>query len=162
MSINLSAQDIRNPNLLKDIDHILAETGLDGKFITVEITEGMLITDMNQTIDLLTEIKARNIQVSIDDFGTGYSSLNYIHRLPADYLKIDCSFVNQIQETERNYQVVRTIITLSNQLGLAVIAEGIETSAQLDILRDLECEFGQGYLFSKPLSVQEIEAKFIL
>ncbi len=162
MSINLSAQDIRNPNLLKDIDRVLAETGLDGKSITLEITESMLIADINQTIDLLTQIKARNIQVSIDDFGTGYSSLNYIHRLPADYLKIDRSFVNQIQEASRNYQIVRTIIALSNQLELAVIAEGIETSEQLQILRDLECEFGQGYLFSKPLSVEEIEAKFIL
>ncbi|MEI6332016.1 MAG: EAL domain-containing protein [Pseudanabaena sp. ELA645] len=162
MSINLSAQDIRNPNLLTDIDHILAETGLDGKSITLEITESMLLDDINQTIDLLTQIKSRNIQVSIDDFGTGYSSLNYIHRLPADYLKIDRSFVNQMQEASRNYQIVRTIIALSNQIGLAVVAEGIETSEQLKILRDLGCEFGQGYLFSKPLSVAEIEAKFML
>jgi diguanylate cyclase (GGDEF)-like protein len=160
MSINLSVQDIRNPNLLKDIDRILVETGLDGKSITIEITESMLIDDINQTIEILTQIKARNIQVSIDDFGTGYSSLNYIHRLPANYLKIDRSFVNQMQEAERNYQIVRTIIALSNQLGLAVVAEGIETSAQLQILRDLECEFGQGYLFSKPLSVQEVETLF--
>ncbi|MEI6428876.1 MAG: EAL domain-containing protein [Pseudanabaena sp. ELA607] len=161
MSINLSAQDIRNPNLLTDIDRILAKTGLDGKSITLEITESMLLDDINQTIDLLTQIKSRNIQVSIDDFGTGYSSLNYIHRLPADYLKIDRSFINQMQEASRNYQIVRTIIALGNQIGLAVVAEGIETSAQLEILRNLECEFGQGYLFSKPLSVQEIEAKFI-
>jgi EAL domain-containing protein (putative c-di-GMP-specific phosphodiesterase class I) len=122
----------------------------------------MLLDDINQTIDLLTQIKSRNIQVSIDDFGTGYSSLNYIHRLPADYLKIDRSFVNQMQEASRNYQIVRTIIALSNQIGLAVVAEGIETSEQLKILRDLGCEFGQGYLFSKPLSVAEIEAKFML
>jgi diguanylate cyclase (GGDEF)-like protein len=161
MSINLSAQDIRNPNLLTDIDRILAETRLDGKSITLEITESMLLDDINQTIDLLTQIKSRNIQVSIDDFGTGYSSLNYIHRLPADYLKIDRSFVNQMQEASRNYQIVRTIIALGNQIGLAVVAEGIETSQQLQILRDLGCQFGQGYLFSKPLSVEEIESKFI-
>jgi EAL domain-containing protein (putative c-di-GMP-specific phosphodiesterase class I) len=155
MSINLSAQDIRNPNLLKDIDRILAKTDLDGKSITLEITESMLIADINQTIDLLSQIKSRNIQASIDDFGTGYSSLNYIHRLPADYLKIDRAFVNQMQEASRNYQIVRTIIALGNQIGLAVVAEGIETSGQLQILRDLGCRFGQGYLFSKPLSVQE-------
>jgi EAL domain-containing protein (putative c-di-GMP-specific phosphodiesterase class I) len=155
MSINLSAQDIRNPNLLKDIDRILAKTDLDGKSITLEITESMLIADINQTIDLLSQIKSRNIQASIDDFGTGYSSLNYIHRLPADYLKIDRAFVNQMQEASRNYQIVRTIIALGNQIGLAVVAEGIETSGQLQILRDLGCQFGQGYLFSKPLSVQE-------
>jgi EAL domain-containing protein (putative c-di-GMP-specific phosphodiesterase class I) len=115
----------------------------------------MLIADINQTIELITQIKARNIQVSIDDFGTGYSSLNYIQRLPADYLKIDLSFVNQMQAAKRNYQIVRTIIALGNQIGLAVVAEGIETSGQLQILRDLGCRFGQGYLFSKPLSVQE-------
>jgi diguanylate cyclase (GGDEF)-like protein len=161
MSINLSVQDIRNPNLLTDIDRILTETGLDGKSITLEITESILIADIEQIIDLLTQIKARNIQVSIDDFGTGYSSLNYIHRLPVDYLKIDRSFINQMQEASRNCQIVRTIIALSNQLGLAVVAEGIETLEQLQILRNLKCEFGQGYLFSKPLSVKEIEAKFI-
>ncbi len=162
MSINLSVQDIRNPHLLTDIDRILAETGLDGKSLSLEITESILIADIEQIIDLLTQIKARNIQVSIDDFGTGYSSLNYIHRLPVDYLKIDRSFINQMQEASRNCQIVRTIIALSNQLGLAVVAEGIETLEQLQILRDLKCEFGQGYLFSKPLSVQEIEAKFML
>jgi diguanylate cyclase (GGDEF)-like protein len=161
MSINLSAQNIHNPNLLTDIDRILAKTGLDGKSITLEITENILIADINQTIDLLSQIKVRNIQVSIDDFGTGYSSLNYIHRLPADYLKIDRSFVNQIQESSRNYQIVRTIIGLGNQIGLAIVAEGIETSEQLQILQDLGCQFGQGYLFSQPLSVQDIEAKFI-
>jgi diguanylate cyclase (GGDEF)-like protein len=161
MSINLSAQNIHNPNLLTDIDRILAKTGLDGKSITLEITENILIADINQTIDLLSQIKVRNIQVSIDDFGTGYSSLNYIHRLPADYLKIDRSFVNQIQEASRNYQIVRTIIGLGNQIGLAIVAEGIETSEQLQILQDLGCQFGQGYLFSQPLSVQDIEAKFI-
>ena len=162
VSINLTAQDIRQPNFLANIDRTLAETGLDGKSITLEITESMLLDDIDTTIDLLTQVKSRNIQISIDDFGTGYSSLNYIHRLPADYLKIDRSFVNQIQEAKRNHQIVQTIIALSNQLELAVIAEGIETSEQLQILRDLDCEFGQGYLFSKPLSVQEIKEKFML
>ncbi|WP_434684577.1 EAL domain-containing response regulator [Pseudanabaena minima] len=162
MSINLSVQNIRNPNLLTDIDRILAETGLDGRSISLEITESILIADIEKTIDLLTQIKARNIQVSIDDFGTGYSSLNYIHRLPVDYLKIDRSFINQMQEGSSNCQIVRTIIALSNQLGLAVVAEGIETLEQLQILRDLKCEFGQGYLFSKPLPVKEIEAKFMI
>ncbi|MFN6464580.1 MAG: putative bifunctional diguanylate cyclase/phosphodiesterase [Nostoc sp. DedVER02] len=157
MSINLSAQDIRQGSLVEDIDGILAQTGLEGNCITLEITESMLIKNISQTIDLLSQLKSRRIQISIDDFGTGYSSLNYLHRLPADNLKIDRSFVSQMQQGNRNYQVVSTIIALSNQLGLAVIAEGIETPQQLQWLQELGCEFGQGYLFSKPLSHQAAE-----
>ncbi|HEY9644025.1 MAG TPA: EAL domain-containing protein [Coleofasciculaceae cyanobacterium] len=160
VSINLSAQDLRKASLIEDIDRVLAETGLEGDSIALEITESMLIEDINRTIDLLDQLKARKIRISIDDFGTGYSSLNYLHRFPADNLKIDRSFVGQMLEGNRNYQVVSTIITLSNQLGLAVVAEGIETPQQLQWLRQLGCELGQGYLFSKPLAAHEIEDRF--
>ncbi|MEJ6480829.1 EAL domain-containing protein [Nostoc punctiforme UO1] len=158
VNINLSAQGIRQGNLIEYIEQILAQTGLEGDCITLEITESMLIENISQTIDLLSQLKSRKIQISIDDFGTGYSSLNYLHRLPADNLKIDRSFVSQMQQGNRNYQVVSTIIALSNQLGLAVVAEGIETPQQLQWLQELGCEFGQGYLFSKPLSHQTVEA----
>lgn len=158
ISINLSAQDIRQPSLIEDIDRILAQTSLTGDSIVLEITESMLIENINKTINLLTELKARKIQISIDDFGTGYSSLNYLHRLPTDNLKIDRSFVSQMQEGNRNYQVVSTIIALSNQLGLGVVAEGIETPQQLQWLQQLGCELGQGYLFSQPLDRQTAEA----
>ncbi|MBE8985684.1 GGDEF domain-containing response regulator [Nostoc sp. LEGE 12450] len=158
VNINLSAQGIRQGNLIEYIDQILAQTGLEGECITLEITESMLIENISQTIDLLSQLKSRKIQISIDDFGTGYSSLNYLHRLPADNLKIDRSFVSQMRQGNRNYQVVSTIIALSNQLGLAVVAEGIETPQQLQWLQELGCEFGQGYLFSKPLSHQTVEA----
>jgi diguanylate cyclase (GGDEF)-like protein/PAS domain S-box-containing protein len=161
ISINLSAQDLRKASLIEDIDQVLTETGLEGDLITLEVTESMLLEDISQTIDLLTQLKTRKIQISIDDFGTGYSSLNYLHRLPADNLKIDRSFVNQMQTENRNYQVVSTIIALSNQLGLTVVAEGIETQQQLQWLRQLGCEFGQGYLFSKPLAAHEIETHFL-
>ena len=161
ISINLSAQDLRKASLIEDITRILADIGLEGNSITLEITESMLIEDIDQTIDLLTQLESRNIQISIDDFGTGYSSLNYLHRLPAHNLKIDCSFVSQMQAENRNYQVVSTIITLSNQLGLTVVAEGIETPQQLQQLQQLGCQLGQGYLFSKPLSAAEIEAHFL-
>jgi diguanylate cyclase (GGDEF)-like protein len=158
VNINLSVQDIRQGNLIEYIDQILAQIGLEGDCITLEITESMLIENISQTIDLLSQLKSRKIKISIDDFGTGYSSLNYLHRLPADSLKIDRSFVSQMQQGNRNYQVVSTIIALSNQLGLAVVAEGIETPQQLQWLQELGCEFGQGYLFSKPLSHQTVEA----
>ncbi len=160
ISINLSAQDLRKPDLIEGIDSILAETGLEGSCIILEITESMLIEDIDKTIDLLTQLKMRKIQISIDDFGTGFSSLHYLHRLPADHLKIDRSFVSQMQSGNRNYQIVDTIITLSNQLGVIAVAEGIESPEQLDWLRQLGCELGQGHFFSQPLTAQEVEQRF--
>ena len=161
VSLNLSAQDLRKASLIEDIDRILAETSINGDSICLEVTESMLIEDIEQTIDLLTQLKARKIQISIDDFGTGYSSLNYLHRLPADNLKIDRSFVSQMQIGNYNYQVVNTIITLSKQLGLTVVAEGIETQQQLQWLQQHGCQLGQGYLFSRPLAADEIETLFL-
>ncbi len=161
MSVNLSAQELRDANLVNEIGKVLAETGLDPQYLTIEITESMLIEDINQTILLLTQLKENQIQISIDDFGTGYSSLSYLHRLPADNLKIDRSFVGQMEQDNRNFQVVSTIITLSNQLGLAVIAEGVETHQQLQWLKSLGCEFGQGYLFSRPLMPNDVEIQVL-
>ncbi|MEM9217734.1 MAG: EAL domain-containing protein [Cyanobacteria bacterium P01_F01_bin.150] len=159
ISVNFSVQNLRKPNLLQHIDTILQMTGLNGNSITVEITESMLIEDIEQTIDLLVQLAEKQILISIDDFGTGYSSLNYLHRLPVHSLKIDRSFVSQMQEKNTNYQVVSTIIALSKQLGLKVVAEGIETPAQLQYLQELGCEFGQGYLFSKPLTFKAVERR---
>lgn len=161
VSVNLSDQDLRQSNFLDNVDRILAETGLDCRTLNLEITESVLIENILKTIDLLFQLKARKIQLSIDDFGTGYSSLNYLHRLPADTLKIDRSFVSQMHESSRNYQIVKTIITLSQELGLQVIAEGIETQQQVDWLQMLGCQFGQGYLFSKPLPPDAIETMLV-
>jgi diguanylate cyclase len=162
INLNLSAQDLQKPHLLQDIDNLIGITGLAGQSITLEITESMLIEDVNKTIDLLTQLKCRNLQISIDDFGTGYSSLNYLHRLPADHLKIDQSFVSQMQNDHRNHQVVNTIITLGNQLDMAVVAEGVETHEQLQHLRQLGCQFAQGYLFARPMPADAIETEFLL
>ena len=161
VSVNFSAQDLCNPYLIKDIDRILAKTGLSGEEIALEITESMLIEDIEQTIEVLAQIASRNIHISIDDFGTGYSSLNYLHRLPANTLKIDGSFVGQMQMDNRNYQVVSTIIALGKQLELTVVAEGIETPEQLQQLQQLGCQLGQGYLFSSALTADDIEAQYL-
>jgi diguanylate cyclase (GGDEF)-like protein/PAS domain S-box-containing protein len=158
VSVNLSVQDLRRLDLLEEVDLVLAQTQLDARFLTLEITESMLIEDIESTIELFSQLKERGIQVSLDDFGTGYSSLNYLHRLPMNNLKVDRSFVNQIAEGKKNYQIVETIATLSKQLGLDAIAEGIETLYQLEKLKDLGYRFGQGYLFSKPVSQEETEA----
>lgn len=157
ISINLSAQDLRKPSLIEDITHILTTTGLKGNSIILEITESMLIQDIDQTIERLNQLAAKQIQFSIDDFGTGYSSLNYLHCLPVHSLKIDRSFVSQMQTTNRNSQVVKTILTLSNQLELTVVAEGIETQKQLRHLVQLGCQLGQGFLFSHPLTAKQAE-----
>ncbi|MBD1911420.1 EAL domain-containing protein [Leptolyngbya sp. FACHB-16] len=151
MSVNLSAQDLYNPLLLDHIDAILAETQIPSRCLTLEITESMLIADITTTIEVLTQIQVRGVHISIDDFGTGYSSLNYLHRLPVDALKIDRSFVLQMQEDSKNCQIAATIIALSHQLGLEAIAEGIETLQQLAQIQAMGCEMGQGYLFSRGL-----------
>lgn len=156
ISVNLSAQDLQRHNLLIEIDDILTTTGLSGSCLTLEITESMLIEDVESTIALLAQLKARGIQISIDDFGTGYSSLSYLHRLPIDNLKVDQSFVKQMQDSRRNYQIIQTIMTLSNHLGLVAIAEGIETPRQLTQLQDMGYQWGQGYLFAKPLRSEKI------
>jgi EAL domain-containing protein (putative c-di-GMP-specific phosphodiesterase class I) len=157
VSVNLSVQDLHRSALLKDIDDILSSTRLTGDSITLEITESMLIEDVDQTIDVLTQLASRQIQISIDDFGIGYSSLGYLHRLPIHNLKIDRTFVGKMHLENRNYQVVSTILTLSKQLGFTVVAEGIETAQHLQQLQQLGCELGQGYLFAQPLTTSEVE-----
>jgi diguanylate cyclase len=161
MSVNLSARQYASSTLLADIDRVLAETAVDPAYLKLEITESAIMDNAEMAIALTKELRSRHIQISIDDFGTGYSSLGYLHRFPVDTLKIDRSFVNQIQPESRNYYVVNTIITLSKQLNLSVIAEGIETLQQLEWLKQLGCEFGQGYLFSKPLAVTAIERVYL-
>jgi len=158
ISVNLSAQDLQRSNLLEEVDRILVQTHMSGDCLTLELTESMLIEDIQSTILLLIQLKARGIQISIDDFGTGYSSLSYLHRLPIDNLKVDRSFVNQMQEGKRSHQIVETIATLSVQLEIDAIAEGIETQQQLELLQQLGYKFGQGYLFSRPLRPEDAEA----
>ncbi|PSB50864.1 GGDEF domain-containing response regulator [filamentous cyanobacterium Phorm 6] len=161
MSVNLSVRQFTCPTLLADIDRVLAETAVNPAHLKLEITESAIVDNAQKAIALTEQLRSRQIQISIDDFGTGYSSLGQLHCFPVDNLKIDRSFVNQIQAGNRNYQVVNTIITLSNQLELSVIAEGIETTQQLQCLQQLGCEFGQGYLFSKPLTGAEIERIYL-
>ena len=157
MSINLASHQIREPDVLEKLDVILAETGIDGNSIRLEITESTLMDQGEQTINKLAQLRARNIQLSIDDFGQGYSSLSYLHRFPINILKIDRAFVNQMTEGGENIEIVRTITMLAHTLNMSVVAEGVETQQQVEILKKLGCEFGQGYLFSRPLTAQAAE-----
>lgn len=155
LSVNLSVQDLRDVTLIENIDSVLAETKISPDLITFEITESMIINDIDQTIELLEKIRQRQIQISLDDFGTGYSSLSYLHRLPVNALKIDSSFVKQMHLEDRNCQLVQTIIALGHQMGIAAIAEGIENAQQLEQLKALGCQWGQGYWFARPLTQEQ-------
>ena len=158
IGVNLSAQDLCKSHLIERLNRVLASTGLKEDSLVLEITESMLIDDIDRTTALLGQLASRNIRISIDDFGTGYSSLNYLNRLPVHSLKVDRSFVSQMQEGNRNYQVVKTILSLSRQLGLTAVAEGIETTYQMQQLQSLGCQLGQGYFFAKPLTAADTEA----
>jgi EAL domain-containing protein (putative c-di-GMP-specific phosphodiesterase class I) len=157
MSINLASQQLQEPEFIQKLDQILLETGLEGSSLRLEITESVLIEPEGTIQNTLRQIKNRNIKLSIDDFGTGYSSLSYLRRFPIDNLKIDRSFINQMNLDSENFEIVRLIITLAKTLGMKTISEGVETALQLNQLKGLGCEFAQGYLFSIPLAPKEIE-----
>jgi EAL domain-containing protein (putative c-di-GMP-specific phosphodiesterase class I) len=151
MSINLTCQQIREKNLLEKLDRVLATTGIDGSTIRLEITESSMMDQGEETIAKLEELCARNIQLSIDDFGQGYSSLSYLHRFPINTLKIDRTFVEQMSLGRQNFEIIRTIIILAHALNMNVVAEGVETHEQMSMLKQLGCEYGQGYFFSRPI-----------
>ena len=158
ISVNVSSQQFRDPNLVKQIDQILRETELDGSYLKLEITESMLIENADLATDILLQLRARNIELSLDDFGTGYSSLSYLHRFPVNTLKIDRSFVHCMNPEVEGSEIVQAIVNLSHTLGIKVVAEGVETAHQFSQLRSCGCDFVQGYLFSEPLGPQAAEA----
>jgi diguanylate cyclase (GGDEF)-like protein/PAS domain S-box-containing protein len=154
MSVNLSSKQFVQPDLLGQIKAVLHETGLAPRCLKLEITESVVMENIETAISLLQEIRALGIELSIDDFGTGYSSLSYLHRFPLSTLKIDRSFVMQMGVQDENTEIVRTIIMLASNLNMDVVAEGIETAEQLAALRWLECKYGQGYYFSRPVDAR--------
>ncbi|MDX2257121.1 MAG: EAL domain-containing protein [Pseudanabaenaceae cyanobacterium bins.39] len=161
MSINLASHQIREPDLLEKLDRTLQATEISGNAIRLEITEGTLMDQGEETITKLSQLRARNIQLSIDDFGQGYSSLSYLHRFPINILKIDRAFVEQMSDGGENVEIVRTITVLAHTLNMKVVAEGVETEQQVALLQELGCEYGQGYLFSKPLPAKDAAAVII-
>ena len=158
MNVNIASQQLQQPEFIQKLDRILQETGLNGNCLRLEITESVLIDPGGSIQNTLKQIRERNIKLSIDDFGTGYSSLSYLRRFPIDNLKIDRSFIEQMNYDLENLEIVRVIITLAKTLGMDAISEGVETLQQLQQLKALGCEFGQGYLFSKPLPSIGVES----
>jgi diguanylate cyclase (GGDEF)-like protein/PAS domain S-box-containing protein len=157
VSVNLSVKQFNQPGLVDNIANLLAESQLPPRCLKLEITESVFSDNIEAAVGLLTQLRELGVQLSIDDFGTGYSSLSYLQRFPIDTLKIDRSFVTQMMENEENLAIVRTIVALAQNLGMDVVAEGVETEDQLKLLRKLECENGQGYLFSTPLGGQQLD-----
>ncbi len=155
ISVNVSSKQVSHGSLIDELDKVLEETGLEPQYLRLEITETALVENTRAASHTLAQLKKRRIKLCLDDFGKGFSSLNYLHRFPIDVLKIDRSFVRRLganlandHRQKRPYEIVRTIVALAQILGMQVVAEGVEISDQLNILKDLGCEFGQGFLFS--------------
>lgn len=157
VAVNLSARQLQNPALSESIRGALSDAGLDPSALVLEITETVMMQDVDAAITRLHQLKALGVHLAIDDFGTGYSSLNYIRRFPLDILKIDKSFVDGINDQAQGSALTQSLINLATILKLHSIAEGIERAEQLTRLQEMGCEFGQGYLFSKPVDPAELE-----
>ncbi len=154
-SVNLSLRQFFDSNLVTTMASILEEEGIEPSYITLEITESMTM-DVEKASQILYQLKELGVEISIDDFGTGYSSLQYLQKFPIDYLKIDKSFIQNIVVNKDDYNIASTIIVMAHNLGLKVIAEGVETEEQVEILKGFKCEKAQGYFYSKPLPLDEL------
>ncbi|MFY9329407.1 MAG: EAL domain-containing protein [Georgfuchsia sp.] len=152
IGINISTRQFRARNLLQVVDQALEQSGLSGEFLEVEITESLLAEDMDYTLAVLRALKERGIQISVDDFGTGYSSLSYLKRFPIDRLKIDQSFIRDLDSDVDDWAIATAIVTLGHSMGMKIIAEGVETTEQLQILRNMGCDQVQGFLLARPMS----------
>ena len=157
ISVNLSSEQFTEPDLAEQIRHIIEETGINPASLKLELTESMMMGNVETAIQVLLNLKQLKIKLGLDDFGTGYSSLSYLHRFPIDTLKIDLSFVRHMTEASENAAIVKTIVELGHNLSMDVIAEGVELPEQAAALRELCCEIGQGYFFSKPLPKEDAE-----
>jgi len=157
MGVNVSPIQFREPSFFAMVKGILQETGMSPQFLELEITEGMLMGDTNTALTKLQAIKEMGMTVAVDDFGTGYSSLEYLKDLPIDKLKIDISFVRLLGQDEKALAIVKTIESLAVNLGIETVAEGIETDEQFTLLKEIGCDFGQGYLIARPQAAADIE-----
>ena len=156
VTVNLSARQLGDVNLLDDVANALRVAGLRRNQLVLELTESTLLGNSEETVSILTALKALGVRLAIDDFGTGYSSLSYLHRFPVDVLKIDRSFVEGVADGPGGSALASAVVALGNSLGLRTVAEGIENEAQFEVLASLGCKFGQGFLFSRPLPPSQV------
>src|SRR5437868_5087954 len=156
MAVNLSPRQFLHQDLLRDIDQVLSSTGMPAHLLQLEITESMVMHNVDRGIKVLDAIRSRGVRLAIDDFGTGYSSMSLMKQFPIDTIKIDRSFVRDLAENEEDRAIATAIISMGKALGLTVVAEGVETIEQDAFLRQRGCDELQGYLFSKPVPADEI------
>jgi len=156
MAVNLSVKQFDDPDFLNSVKRIIATSGVEPRFLKLEITESLLLDDLDAKINLLRQLKDLGVKLSIDDFGTGYSSLRYLSKLPVDELKIDRSFIMDVTENNNGRAIVSSVIFLSHSLGLLTVAEGVETKEQLNFLKKENCDQYQGFFFSRPLPADEL------
>jgi Amt family ammonium transporter len=151
VSVNISTRQFIRPGLVEHIIEVLNANNLAPSCLKVEVTESVIMQDVEHTVAELKRLGDLGVEVALDDFGTGYSSLSYLHKMPINYLKIDRSFINELEKVEGNLQIVKSIISLAKVLGVKVVAEGVEHPEQKHKLSLLGCNYGQGYLFSRPV-----------
>jgi predicted signal transduction protein with EAL and GGDEF domain len=156
VAVNVSAKQFAQPHVVSQVTQILDESGLGPVNLNLELTESVTMRDEERTTRILSELKGLGVRLCIDDFGTGYSSLSYLRRFALDILKIDRSFVSAMLENSESQEIVKTILSLGNNLGMGIVAEGVESGEQASVLRSLGCEYAQGYFFSKPLDSDEV------
>lgn len=161
VSINISVIQMIEPSFVPMIKEVLKETGFDGRYLELEITESVLISYPDHIIEIITQLRALGIRIALDDFGTGYASLNYLQMLPINILKIDKSFIDKINKVESMNQIIIYIINLAHQLGVEVVAEGVECEEQLSFLSKIGCDFLQGFLLSKPLEEEHVAKQLL-
>ena len=158
VSVNISGRHLQHGDLVQDVAHALQQSGLEPSNLVIELTESTIMYNTDLNLERLNQLKALGVRLAIDDFGTGYSSLSYLHRFPIDILKIDRSFITRLTHTDDGPELARAVITLGETLGLDSVAEGIELESQVAALLNLGCVAGQGFLFSKPCPLAELEA----
>jgi EAL domain-containing protein (putative c-di-GMP-specific phosphodiesterase class I) len=161
VAVNVSARQLDSDEFVAIVQHAVADSGLDPRVLTLEITETALMRDAQDTARRLAAIKQLGVRIAIDDFGTGYSSLSHLQRFPVDALKIDRSFLSQLAENPEGETLIRTLVQLGKALSIETLAEGIERRQELALLQEENCDSGQGYLFAKPLEPQDAE-RFLL
>ncbi|WPF88049.1 EAL domain-containing protein [Cyanobacterium aponinum AL20118] len=157
IAVNVSSKQLLHPNFLDEIDNILEKNNINRKLLKIEITESILMDNFDYAKEVLEQIQERNLKISLDDFGTGYSSLSYLHRLPFNTLKIDRIFIQPLTSASVSSPIVEAIVNLAHNLSLDVVAEGIETEIQEQILKKINCNYGQGYLYSRPVNGRDAD-----
>ena len=155
VSVNLSVKQLRQGNFVSLVRQVLVETGLPAELLELELTESQLLDDIDNAVSISHQLRALGVKLAIDDFGTGYSSLSYLKRFPVNYVKIDRSFISELDQVGEDSAIVRAIIAMVHSLELKVVAEGVETQAQMDFLKEQGCDEIQGYLISRPVPAEQ-------